>query len=311
MFIEGKRSPLIVVSWFGVILAPLANMYGWSFLSFIFGAVTNLPFEINEWFALRPWTGHGFLVYGMTAIVVLGFSAWKRIPREGLVFIGLSAAEGFRHERLTPLYTIALSVYGVPLFAAGISKLRTWWPDFWPVLRRSFVASCVLLSAVCGIRFLYWSPLLVTGFTFDYSDYPVAAIEWLRESRPGGTIMTHYNEGSYTLWRMGTHFKISLDGRYDGVYTPETIRMGLEAYEGLTAAQRVALQAFNPDYVLLSPSTPGLCDGEVGLRQAMYPGYVVAFSDKRFCVLERSERASAGPVITSYPQTIPMWTPLW
>ncbi len=309
-FWEGRCSRVVVLAWLGVVLAPLANMYGPSFLFFIFGAVTHLPFEINEWFALRPWTGHGALVYSITAIVVLGLSAWNRIPREGLAFVALSAIEGFRHERLTPLYTIALSIYGVPLFNAGLKRIQSVWPSFWPVLRRSVVASCVVLVSVCVGRLAYFIPSLLTGFRFDYSEYPVTAIEWLRDSRPGGTILTHYNEGSYTLWRMGDAFKISLDGRYDGVYPPETIRMGLEAYEGPTEAQRTALTAFNPDYVLLSPSTPGLCAPVVELRERMYPGYQVAFSDGRFCVLERKGTTEDKPVVTSYPQKIPMWTPL-
>lgn len=308
-----KRSSLVVYgALLGVLLAPLCNPYGLSFLRFIFGAVTHLPPEISEWSALRPWTPHGLIVYGLVSLVLLGLRAHRKVPREGLIFIFVSGVEGLRHERLAPLATMAIAVYGIPLFAEGLAVLTRKFPRFFTIFRRSTITALALLTTGYGIRAVVFIPTLAQGFSFDYSQYPVAAIEWLRNSRPGGKILTHYNDGSYVLWRMGTQFKISLDGRYDGLYPPETIRMGLEAYQPGLPAQRTALMAFAPDYVLLGPTTPGLCEPGNMLLGEFYPGFSIVFSDGLYCVLEHTEeKRIASPIVNNHPMPDEMWRPLW
>jgi hypothetical protein len=311
MWREKRTSLPLYGALLGVVLAPLCNPYGISFLWFICGAVTHLPPEISEWGALRPWTPHGLIVYGLVSVVLLGLRASRRVPLEGLLFIVVSGIEGIRHERLAPLVTMCIAVYGIPLFAEGLAVIERGLPRLLAIVRRSTITALILLTTAYCIRAIFFVPALGRGFSFDYSQYPVEAIEWLRNSRPGGKILTHYNDGSYVLWRMGTQFKISLDGRYDGLYPPETIKMGLEAYQPGGPAQRKALLTFAPDYILLGPTTPGLCEPESAPRRELYPGFSIAFSNGLYCVLEHAHGDPATPIVTRYPAPDDMWRSLW
>jgi hypothetical protein len=311
MVVEKRASPMMWVGVVGVFVAPFINAYGVSFLDFIFGAVTHLPPEINEWFALRPWSAHGAIVYGVLLVGLVGSRAHRCVSPEGKLFLVLTAAEGLRHERLAPLFTIATLVYGVPMVDEGVRGLARLAPSASRTFTRSCVAAAVVLTLCASLRLAYFTVVKAPTFSFDYSDYPRSAIEWLRNSREGGKILTHYNDGSYVLWRMGKSFQISLDGRYDGVYPPETIQKGLEVYHPLGETQQEALRFFNPDFILLGPTTPGLCAFESSLRREMYPGFSPAFSDGTFCILERGVERDVREVVSDYPIKVPAWKPLW
>lgn len=311
MYLERRLSWPLLVGLGGVITAPFVNPYGVSFLAFIFGAVTRLPTELYEWYALRPWSAHGVCFYGALGVALLGWRAYRRIPLEGRFFLIVTAYQGARHERLAPLFSIALLIYGVPFLESGLTRIREALPRLSLTVMRSFVAAACLIVVACSIRLLYFLCCRAEGFSLGYAGYPRSAVEWLRDTQPGGRILTHYNDGSYVLWRMGEKFKLSLDGRYDGVYPPETIKLGFDAYSGAGKDQGRALAFFDPDYVLLGPTTPGLCEVGNALRDEMFPRFELVFSADGFCVLSRKGGERASGIVTSYPRPAAMWAPLW
>ena len=56
--------------------------------------------------------------------------------------------------------------------------------------------------------------------TKHYSDayYPIGAVEYLKENRFSGNLMTPFHIGSYVSWEMYPDVKVSLDGRYEVAY---------------------------------------------------------------------------------------------
>ena len=53
---------------------------------------------------------------------------------------------------------------------------------------------------------------------------PVDAVAFLQGQNVRGKLLVPFNYGSYALWELRGKMRVSMDGRYDLVYKPETYR---------------------------------------------------------------------------------------
>jgi hypothetical protein len=86
----------------------------------------------------------------------------------------------------------------------------------------------IALRSFCLIIPLYAALIILPGEGFrmkdDPASCPVQAIAYLRSAGVQGRLLVPFNYGSYAMWQLRGHMRVSMDGRYDLVYTAATYR---------------------------------------------------------------------------------------
>ena len=80
--------------------------------------------------------------------------------------------------------------------------------------------------------------------------YPVAAVQWINENQPEGTLFNSYNWGGYLIWALRDH-PVFVDGRAD-LYGDEMLNQWKQVVAGGDAAQEI-LNEWEVDLILLEP----------------------------------------------------------
>jgi hypothetical protein len=92
-------------------------------------------------------------------------------------------------------------------------------------------------------------------FTLDRSEYPVETVRWMRQHKLAGNVLVPFNQGSYVLMKGYPDFRVSIDGRYEEVYSQETFERALAAISPHSPNFAAAFAALAPDFVILCRST--------------------------------------------------------
>jgi len=83
--------------------------------------------------------------------------------------------------------------------------------------------------------------------------YPVGAVEYLREARFQGNLMTPFVVGAFVTWELHPAVKVSLDGRYEVAYPPGALEEQRKFY-GAEPGWREILEKYPADAVLARAS---------------------------------------------------------
>jgi hypothetical protein len=90
--------------------------------------------------------------------------------------------------------------------------------------------------------------------------YPVGIIEALKKSGYHGNLMTHFDIGEFAYWTLYPQFKVSLDGRYEEVYTQAQFFKNQYFYDkkdAFKAQEHARVLAEQPvDYLITEPKLP-------------------------------------------------------
>ena len=172
------------------------------------------------------------------------------------------------------------------------------------LLRRGSAAALVVMLVVACLAIVAQLPSL-RRFSLDYSAYPVGATEWLREERAGGKVLVDFNNGSYALWRLYPRFTISLDGRFEECYPPETVQAVFGAFDLTHPEQQQFLRKVWPDFIILPAWSTTFGD-----REKFGPEWKVIYNDGAYAVLGLSANETQK-VATVPPQKIPIWEPIF
>lgn len=281
--------------------ALFLNPYGTEYVRFLFEAGLKKRELVPEWDTLSLFSATGVYFFFIAAIFFIGSLTAPAHHRKECFIIGLPiAAASFLNQRLTPLFGIFVLLWGIPAWTAAVGELKKHLPRlFFPLSRSLCIAAGALLLYATAVCIHQISKL--SSFTLDYSRYPVEELEWLRSHRSGGDVLVHFNEGSFALWRLAPHFKISLDGRYEEVYPDETVGLVLAALSSLSPHHLSALEAVNPDFVVIERSSLERSDYET-----YFPGFIPAFDGSNFSILEREAARELEMVEKRIP--LPMWS---
>jgi hypothetical protein len=293
----------VAASLAGCVAATLVNPYGTAYWRWLLHAVAMPRPHITEWAPLDVLGAEGVIPNLLVGLLIAGWwlAPARRHPT-ALLCLAASAACGYRHVRLSAIFVLVAVVYGGGLMSAVVERVLVG-------RRRETTArsAAILLAGVLPVcaAALLWSLAAPRAFSLDYRAYPVAAVEWLRETAPGGRVLVDFNLGSYAGWRLYPRFRVSLDGRYEEVYPEETARTVADAFDPASPTQRASFDAVSPDYVLLGARSPAFAG-----RARLAPGWHVAYRDARFAVLSREPPPSGRPA--GPPARVrPPWDPLF
>lgn len=135
--------------------------------------------------------------------------------------------------------------------------------EIWTRRSRQMAAIGVILAFVClGIALSRkpWELRIPTAFSDSKTwlrelVYPVGAVEYLREQRFQGNLMTPFNTSSFVSWQLHPAIKIGLDSRYEAAYQPGVMEE-ISAFYGAASGWDVTLRKYPTDLVLAPIAAP-------------------------------------------------------
>lgn len=249
----GRRKRLLIT---GVTtlccLATLVTPYSpVAFWRFILMAVFKTRHQITEWLPVPLFSKEALwtLPWILPAILqwLRGHKLFDPVPT---LFVLGCAVLGFRSYRMLAFFYLTAFVFMSPyieaLLRTGESRFSYWSGR----LIRSFSiywGFCCILFVVYFAKFI----LNFQNFRLNTDVYPVAAVDWLRQNIKSGSLLIHFDWGSYAIWHLYPQFKVSMDGRYEEVYPESTVKLVSDALTAESKDHAAALNQIDPDYIVL------------------------------------------------------------
>ena len=100
-------------------------------------------------------------------------------------------------------------------------------------------STCVIVPFFLALGILPGEGLRLT---YSADSCPIGAVNFLREKDVEGDLLTPFNYGSYAMWQLRGKMRVSMDGRYDLVYKPETYDRVSDFYLGRPDGQALLTQ---------------------------------------------------------------------
>lgn len=234
-------------------VAPVFSPYGFrSFVSYLLHAITMDRPNITEWYALyrfpEPFI-HSSLIATLLLLGVMLEGRRKSWNLAAILCLSFSFYCGFAHFRFVGFAMLTAVVFGPTYFGnvleAARSNLRSWML----MMERSLALVCTGLLTVMFAQIIYAASRRDT-WHLNVDTYPVKAIEMLRNSGATGKLLVDFNVGSFALWYLYPRFQVSLDGRYEAVYTNQTVEDVSAAFSPNTPQGLAALRKIAPTHIL-------------------------------------------------------------
>lgn len=292
-----------------LLLPGMLNPYGPGYLSFLFHAWTLDRSHIGEWSAMRfnlwYFLPGQLLVVAALTLPLVRWLMLKRVDlKEGSVLItpmlvwfwlALMTVKGVRFQ---PFLAWGLVAYAPQFLSAELAKAM-----FPPGLiqwvrqqRSAFQQTLPLLILVTVLAETAYMHATVSLLKVPVGDeltqdphipirYPLGALNYLKQSPYHGNLSVRFGFGEFAYWRLYPQFKVSMDGRYEEVYTQEEFLRNDAFYDKQDPFR--AFQALNKvkqdktEFILLETNLPNLG----GLIQS--GDWNVIYSDKYYAVLGR------------------------
>jgi hypothetical protein len=169
---------------------------------------------------LPSYPGYKLLLIGLVVALAIKIQrkGWNRIDRPGVILIGLFAVLSLTSARHTSLFALVAGALAPDIFPPTPRV------DIYAYPIRRLGGMAISAAALLTPFFLALIAVPSDSFTLQYKpdSCPVAAVDFLRERNIRGKLLVPFNYGSYALWELRGRMRVSMDGRYDLVYRPET-----------------------------------------------------------------------------------------
>lgn len=298
-----KSGAITVLSlWLAVIAsgaAMLCNPWGWGLLRWLVGSVLWLRPQIAEWNPPPLNWNHAAFFF----VLALSAFAWTftRRPRVlwELAACGAFAFLGLRAVRNTPLFCLVALALAAPHLASAVGKFRRHLEhleDFGRGNSFQKAAAVLLAVAIIGIGVATFKLHKENPLTMEAprSEYPVAAVDFLREHHLNGRMLTFFDWGEMVIFRL-PNCLVSMDGRLDTCYSRELIDAHWKLYNG---------ESFDPKTLDIDQAELALLPVNLAGTAALArrPGWTVIYYDNLAAILARD--------VGQFPQLRPLSLPV-
>ncbi|EKE02123.1 MAG: hypothetical protein ACD_20C00425G0020 [uncultured bacterium] len=240
----------------------LINPYGIKFWHYMIEAITMPRPYITEWEPLnlfdKPGDWIGFKILLVMTILSFGYkliSKTKKLDWTEITLVVVTLILSIRQERQAIFFVIIAAIFTYQhfysainsLFGEYLGKFRNIFSEkqfelinfareytVYMVILLLSIANCIKISHLTVVK---------------PADYPVAAIEFIKINNLKGNLLVPFNWGSYALWKLHPQCLVSLDGRYEEVYTNEIYLDVSNFFFGYDKPQKV-LNKYHTDIIL-------------------------------------------------------------
>lgn len=229
---------------------------------------------IYEWAPL-PLANSAYLGVKIVAVITLLTGLALLITRRSLwdwvalVAVGVTLVLALQHLRHLALFAIVAGVFTY----RGLLALFGPRLPFSSRLKNGLTAAILTAVAILALFLLQRSDRL--QFRVSTSDYPVHAVNYIREHLAAGTarpLLVPFNWGSYALWQLYPHYLVSLDGRYELIYSQKTYHAVSDFFFNGPNPDRIVLS--HPPEIVLTPRGP-----EIEKRLTETLGFIPVYAD--------------------------------
>lgn len=255
-----NRRPIGMLLRIGVwaTVATLFNPYTYHlWISTVRAIVTPRPL-IYEWAAtpLGDYSYFGFkLLAALLLASALGMVLSGRARRNwdwvGILVSSITLYLAVRHLRHLALFAVLSSLFAYRGWLV-LLPLSSSEPTPWISRARAYFSTALLTTiAIVCLHLLQHGDRFTLRVTEP--DYPVQAVAFLQQTSLSGEpkkLLVPFNWGSYASWKLFPRYLVSLDGRYELVYSQETYRAVSDFYYNAPGWD-VTLQQHPPDAILL------------------------------------------------------------
>jgi hypothetical protein len=118
---------------------------------------------------------------------------------------------------------------------------------------------------------------------------PAASVALLKESSVEGNLAVNFNWGGYAIWHLGPRIKVSIDGRYDSIYSQKNLFQNGQFMQGLGDWDAL-VEENNTEMALVRK-----VDAINNLLR-LDPDWVLVYSDEYSALFVRSDSRALGPL---------------
>lgn len=288
--------------------ATLVNPYGLAYWRYIIHAVMLPRPMISEW--LPAYKREAVFLFIYLVSVLFPAYLWFHSRRSGawaetgcFFLTAVLAATHARHLPFLLMFSTLVTARRFPEFmeihgprlASSIpsAKVRG------KLLTAGIFGVALLAVVACFQRAIDWS---VAGpVPVSTAAYPVDAIRFMHRNQMQGNLMCRFDWGEYCIYQLYPKCRIFIDGRYETVYPPEIVRLGLPVPSTETQWERAA-SAF-PTTLILQRPTPQL------LRWARHSGRFAEVYRDATAVLLVSSTGPYAALATTEDSQLPALPP--
>ena len=257
--------PASTVTWLAIscvasAAALLVNPYGFGLVRWLVESVLWLRPQIAEWNPVQ-FSGDHAAFFLCVVIAAAGFIFSRRpIALWELAVTGALGFMAFRSTRHTPLFCVAALALVPSHLADALERFRDSFARLTNLFRNAGVqkAATALLAAVSlGIMVAAGTLHKERAWTMEVprKQYPVAALEFIRQHGLHGNLITFFDWGEECIWELPDS-RVSIDGRLDTCYPRDVFDANWNFYNGEMSRQP-ALNLEQADYALLPPKMAG------------------------------------------------------
>lgn len=267
-------------------LATLTNPYGFRFWQTMVSAWALPRVHISEWGNIPsldiPCYG---LIYTALFLVglLLGYLQWRRTKEKfplNLSLLFFTGTYGWLHYKLAPLFLISFLSIGLDNLNENFALLSTWFPTRWspgkarfshlfPFLTTWGLTALLVFGVFLGS--FYWRTHLnilavrVPGMPNSHASaattkfsYPLGVTGYILRHNLHGNLWVPFSWGEFMYWVLFPQCRISIDGRYETLYTEQIFNDYYRFYHPpyqLNVAER-----YPTTHILVETSRPELVE---------------------------------------------------
>ena len=241
---------ITIILLIGGIIASAINPNGLKLIGlFLKGQkILYTPIIIEEYEPPRLYEYHTYWLLLLATILVIPFILHK-ISLENLAILALLAFYSLKGIRYIPFFAIA----AIPVAAEGIHAI---WIRQVGNRTLKYMDILYALFAICLCFTILYESLNKKLFTLNFQrrDYPVEAVEFLKEKKFEGNLFNIYEWGGYLIWKLYPQYKVFIDGRSlnpDVIYNYKAIINGSQNKILNKEEWQYLLEAYNIQIILI------------------------------------------------------------
>ncbi len=250
-------------------------------------AVLNMVSEMQS-LPFRSFSDFLLLFMALAASGVL-FRYLRLAPFETLLF-AVAAVLSFRSQRDLWFMAVTAAMILAAGLPAGPTARRQAPLPVWAGSLGGIAAAALVLAGTAAMHLSNASLL-----SLQAKEYPVQAVEAIRQRHTSGALFNTYNWGGYLIWKLGE--PVSIDGRA-GLYGDDRIRRSTETWSGNPS------WASDPD---LASASVVIGPADDALTQLLRsdPRFTLAYEDKTAAVfIARHDGKGAGGSVAALQQGV-------